>query len=222
MTTPGARRSAMALPLRRHLPFYCGLAGGATAFLSILTVPVLLATVLAANAFFAIYLGLTLSGLRGLTAGYLKANASASDEPVWIIFLVTLAAVVAAIAALFVVVNRTSQDNALSLALALSAVPLGWFTIHVMAALHYAHEYWQPDNDAGQRRRGLAFPGTADPSGMDFVYFSFVTGMTAQTSDVSVTTTRMRRINVVHGIASFFFNTVLVAAAVNIAVSLGP
>jgi uncharacterized membrane protein len=31
----------------------------------------------------------------------------------------------------------------------------------------------------------------------------------------------MRRINLLHAIVSFFFNTVLVAAAVNVAVSLG-
>ena len=45
--------------------------------------------------------------------------------------------------------------------------------------------------------------------------------MTAQTSDVAVTTTAMRKLNLMHGILSFFFNTVLVAAAVNVVVSLG-
>lgn len=45
--------------------------------------------------------------------------------------------------------------------------------------------------------------------------------MTAQTSDTAITSTAMRRINLIHAIVSFFFNTVLVAAAVNVAVSLG-
>jgi uncharacterized membrane protein len=44
--------------------------------------------------------------------------------------------------------------------------------------------------------------------------------MTAQTSDVAVTKTRMRKLNLLHSVVSFFFNTVLVAAAVNVAVSL--
>ena len=44
--------------------------------------------------------------------------------------------------------------------------------------------------------------------------------MTAQTSDVAITTTAMRKFNLVHAVVSFFFNTVLVAAAVNVAVSL--
>ena len=45
--------------------------------------------------------------------------------------------------------------------------------------------------------------------------------MTAQTSDVAVTTTTMRKLNLLQAIVSFFFNTVLVAAAVNFVVSLG-
>ena len=44
--------------------------------------------------------------------------------------------------------------------------------------------------------------------------------MTAQTSDVAITSTAMRKFNLIHGIVSFFFNTVLVAAAVNVVISL--
>jgi uncharacterized membrane protein len=47
-----------------------------------------------------------------------------------------------------------------------------------------------------------------------------VIGMTAQTADVNITKTNMRKLTLIHAIASFFFNTVLVAAAVNVAVSL--
>ena len=42
----------------------------------------------------------------------------------------------------------------------------------------------------------------------------------AQTSDTDITSTRMRRINLLHAVVSYFFNTVLIAAAVNGAVSL--
>lgn len=212
----------MRLPTRRHFPFYCALAAGAAGALLAFWLPVTKATVIAANAFFAVYLVLTFAGLTRLTADHLRTKASADDEPVWIIFLVTFGAAVAAIVALFVLINQAGERHPLNLALALSAVPLGWFTIHMMAATHYAHVYWQPDGPAESRRhrRGLEFPGTENPAGIDFVYFALVTGMTAQTSDVAVTTQRMRAINIVHGIVSFFFNTVLVAAAVNLVVSL--
>lgn len=211
----------MRTALRRHLPFTVGLVAGGLAFLSILAVPLLLATVISANMFFAVYLSLSLSKFPRLSPEHLRDNASADDEPVWIIFLVTLAAVAAAVAALFVLINKAAGPAPLTLALALSAVPLGWLTIHTMTAIHYAHVFWQPDERLDERRRGLDFPGTKDPAGIDFLYFAFVVGMTAQTSDVAITTSRMRRINLVHAIASFFFNTVLVAAAVNLAVSIG-
>ena len=104
---------------------------------------------------------------------------------------------------------------------------LGWLTIHTMAALHYAHLYWRPGPDTapGQRRRSrgadLIFRATTKPGGYDFLYFSLVIGMTAQTSDVAITKTQIRKLNMLHAVVSFFFNTVLVAAAVNVAVSLG-
>ena len=53
----------------------------------------------------------------------------------------------------------------------------------------------------------------------DFVYFSFVIGMTAQVSDVGITDKIIRRTATVHGIISFIFNTALVALMVNIAAS---
>ncbi|MGR3542919.1 MAG: DUF1345 domain-containing protein [Paracoccus sp. (in: a-proteobacteria)] len=55
----------------------------------------------------------------------------------------------------------------------------------------------------------------------DFVYFSFTLGMTEQTSDLAIRDTRLRRIATLHSALSFFFNTVILALAVNLAVSLG-
>jgi uncharacterized membrane protein len=62
--------------------------------------------------------------------------------------------------------------------------------------------------DAG----GLEFPDTNEPTGWDFLYYSFVVGMTAQVSDVQVLTTP---------IVSFFYNTVILALAVNLAAGQG-
>ena len=44
--------------------------------------------------------------------------------------------------------------------------------------------------------------------------------MTAQVSDVQVVSTRMRQMVLGHSLASFFYNTVLIALAVNIVVVL--
>lgn len=56
---------------------------------------------------------------------------------------------------------------------------------------------------------------------MAFIYFSLVIAMTAQTSDTGVTDNKMRRIVTGHSLFSYLVNTVAVAAAVNIVVSLG-
>lgn len=213
--------------LHRHVPFYLAVAAGVVAFLLAMWLAPNVPWAIAANAFFFVYLALTLAGLPGLTADYLKKNAAHADVPVWLIFLITLGAVGVSVVSLFMTINAKDAPTSFDFVLALLAVPLGWLTIHMMAAIHYAHEYWQPDDKTGDAKgsrkaqRGLEFPGTPEPRGTDFVYFAYVIGMTAQTSDTAVNTSAMRNRALVHSIVSFFFNTVLVAAAVNVAVTLG-
>jgi uncharacterized membrane protein len=206
-----------------NLPFLAACGATAVAFaLALLLVP-RLSWAIAANAFFAVYLALSLVELPKMSADRLKRRAASEDVPVWIIFLVALIAIAVSVVLLFDTINQRPAPDPVEYALALTAVPLGWFTIHLMCAFHYAHEFWQPDDGAkaSKARQGLAFPGTEKPQGIDFAYFSFVVGMTAQTSDVDVTTPEMRRRVAIHGIVSFFFNTVILAAAVNITVSMG-
>lgn len=205
----------------RHRPFYLAVAAGIGAGAAGLWLWPRLGFPLAINAFFATYLAMTLASLPRLSASFLRRHAASSDLPVAVIFLVTLAAVASAFVALFVLLNTERHASASEAILTLLAVPLGWMTIHMMAAIHYAHVYWQPGETPQKHAGGLEFPGTPEPRGLDFVYFSFVIGMTAQTSDVQITSQRMRGTNILHAVVSFFFNTVLVAAAVNAAVTLG-
>lgn len=104
-----------------------------------------------------------------------------------------------------------------------ASVFLGWLMIHTMWGMHDAWEYYAaPDKGSDRHQRGgLEFPGDGDPDGSDFIYFAMVIAMTAQTSDTDVTSRAMRRIVSVHSLFSYLFNTVIVAAAVNIVVSLG-
>jgi uncharacterized membrane protein len=205
----------------RHLPFYAGIAAAVLCGVPAILMKPDFAIDIAAVVFFSCYLGRTIIRLPYLTAAYLEHHATDADEPVWIIFAVTFAAAAVSIGSLFVVLNRKGASG-IELALAFASVALGWFTIHTMAALHYAHVYWRPSNTETGRGAGrsLSFPGDTKPGAFDFLYFAFVIGMTAQTSDVAITSTAMRKVNLLHAIASFFFNTVLVAAAVNAAVSL--
>ena len=98
-------------------------------------------------------------------------------------------------------------------------VVLSWLFAHTIFAVHYAHDYY---NDLAESRPpGLGFPKQneeehEDPDYWDFLYFSFVVGMTAQVSDVLVLTQRWRRVVLAHGILSFLFNTVVLALSINL------
>jgi uncharacterized membrane protein len=133
--------------------------------------------------------------------------------------LVSLALVVlGASAALLGVVVLLQQSMRMAgtgklqaIALALSAVALGWALIHTVFTLRYAHEYY----DAPDGEPELAFPGRTDaPDYLDFAYFAFVIGMTSQTSDVAIQGTRTRRTVLLHGVLSFGFNTAVLALTI--------
>ncbi|MCW0002207.1 DUF1345 domain-containing protein [Pararhizobium sp. YC-54] len=206
---------------RRHAPFYAGgVCAAITAVLCLYVAPKF-AVGLPAVVFFSVYLLLIARRMPKLTGAYLKRNAAGTDEPAVIIFAVTLVTVGVSTVSLFQALNAGGTETVVELVVAFASVALGWLTIHTMAAMHYAHRYWSPEmgDDEGDGH-SLDFPGTKEPGGYDFLYFAFVIGMTAQTSDIAITSTEMRKINLVHAVVSFFFNTVLVAAAVNAAVSL--
>jgi uncharacterized membrane protein len=119
----------------------------------------------------------------------------------------------ASLAAIILELGVTPRQTP-QLVLAVATIVLTWSAIHTTFALHYAHDYYR-----GAKAGGLAFPGGEQPDYWDFVYFSFVIGMTAQVSDVDITDRLIRRTATVHGIVAFIFNTALVALMVNIAAS---
>ncbi len=113
------------------------------------------------------------------------------------------------------------MDRSISVILSISTIFLSWLLIHTVFAIYYAHEFHsESPSGAHGRGGGLEFPGDRTPDYLDFLYFSFVVGTTAQTSDVEVTSRAMRRVVMLHGILSFFFNTAVIALAVNLALQL--
>jgi uncharacterized membrane protein len=95
------------------------------------------------------------------------------------------------------------------------AVGCAWTLIHTAMSLRYAHLFYYDDGD-GTGIGGLEFPKTPHPNDYDFMYFSFIVGMTFQVSDVVVTDTGFRRHVLYHSILSFAFNTAIIALGVNI------
>lgn len=221
-------------PLHRHKQFLVSFCIGLVVFAAVfpllgsLPVSTRLAysILIAADAFFVVFIALAIAKMPLLSGRYLSKNARETDLPVMGIFAITLGIVFIAVILLFLLINHKDRDP-VELGFAMLSLPLGWFTIHAMAALHYAHVYWMDGDaiDAETKKKmpvgGLDFPGSKRPDGWDFLYFATVIGMTAQTADTAITTSHMRRVVLVHSILSFFFNTVILAAVVNLAVSLG-
>jgi uncharacterized membrane protein len=211
----------------RHGQFIAAAVLGLVALAAALLFSLPLPYTLGANLFFIIFSGMVLFGLPRMNPEYLHRNARVADLPVFLIFAVTLLIVAVAVGGLFVLMNGAQRPQPLELSFALSSVPLGWFTIQAMASLHYAHLYWVRDDAAAETGKGLKpaggleFPGKSPPNGTDFLYFAATVGMTAQTADTAISSSAMRGAVLVHAIVSFFFNTIIVAAAVNLAVTLG-
>ena len=166
--------------------------------------------------FVALYVLLVYSMMLRSGLAYIRRNAVLQDDGRFLILLVTALGAFASIAAIVFELGA-SHHNTKALALATLTVALSWAAVHTAFALHYAHDYYR-----GAKPGGLQFPSGDQhekPDYWDFVYFSFVVGMTAQVSDVGITDRTIRRTATAHGIVSFVYNTALVALMVNIAAS---
>lgn len=146
----------------------------------------------------------------------IRSRAAREDDGKVTILLLTVGA---AVASLFAITAQLSVSNApgghsYTLIFATATIILTWFFLHTIFALHYAHEFYGSN---ARRGSGLKFPGDAEPGYWDFVYFSFVIGMTSQVSDVAVSDKAIRRVVFLHGVVSFFFNIGLLALTFNIA-----
>ena len=100
----------------------------------------------------------------------------------------------------------------------LLAVILSWLLAHIYFGLHYARLYYDDTLVDGKLtyHRGLEFPQRETADFWDFMYYSFTIAMCYQTSDVTVTSVRIRRVTLVHAIFSFLFVTAIIGFVVNV------
>ncbi|MFL6814744.1 MAG: DUF1345 domain-containing protein [Bradyrhizobium sp.] len=168
------------------------------------------------DGFITVYLTLVYIMIFRCELSHIRRNAVLQDDCRFLILLVTALGAFASIAAIVFELG-SSNRSAPQLTLATVTIALSWAAVHTTFALHYAHDYYR-----GAKPGGLQFPSGDQHDHADywdFVYFSFVIGMTAQVSDVGITDKTIRRTATAHGIISFVFNTALLALMVNIAAS---
>ena len=156
----------------------------------------------------------------------MRRRAEFEDEGRYTVLILSAAA---AIAILLTIVselhglkNLPSRLAGLHVALAAWTILLSWVFMNTIFALHYAHGYYgdaDPSSDY-KPTAGLVFPGRPEPDYWDFLYFSFVVGMTFQVSDVEIENHSLRRDVLAHGVLAFFFNVIILALTINIVAGL--
>jgi uncharacterized membrane protein len=147
--------------------------------------------------------------------------AKIQDSSRTFIFLFVIAASLISMAAIvFLLKSAKGHSGSVNerILLAIGAVFISWWLVHTIFTMRYAHMYYDTDTDDGEKKEigGLIFPDESEPDYLDFVYFSFVVGMTFQVSDVEISSRQIRRLAWLHGLLSFGFNTAIVALSINV------
>jgi len=212
--------SRLLTAFRRHARFFAALICGIAAVLASQALGFSAPFLLGGDIFYLAFLTLIMAMIANLSAGELRQRGRSADEGIGVVILIILATMLFFFTAVFEALGKKHGIQWVPLILAGIGAPLGWFVLHTTMAFHYADLHYFDDPDTPDDDRDLEFPGRQEPCPWDFLYFSFVIGMTCQVSDVQVKTTVMRRAVLWHGLVSFFFNTVFIAMTVNAAVAM--
>lgn len=167
-----------------------------------------------------LYIILASTLMSRATVTSMRRRAHQLDPGKWGVLSGAVLAAVASLVAIGVelIAAKGSPHADVAAGLAAATVLLSWTFLHVFFAQHYAHDYWLDRPKPGER--SLDFPGNDQPDYLEFLYFSFTVGMTAQVSDVTTRSAAMRRLVLMHGALSFLFNTAVLALGVNLAAGL--
>lgn len=164
----------------------------------------------------ALYLVLSYRVAAHASVATIRQRAAINDEGAIALLILAPAASLTSLAA--VLAELGHAPGWYRVALGLGTILLSWAFMHWIFALHYAHQFYGASGD--KRSSGLVFPGNQEPDYWDFLYYSLVVAMTAQVSDVQITSKSIRRLTTAHGVISFFFNVAVLALTVNIVSSL--
>lgn len=149
--------------------------------------------------------------LRAGEADQMRQAAAANDaNRGGLLILTVITSIVIMVA---VVTEKLEKASPWAIALVLLSLALAWVFSNTIYALHYAHLFY--GQDSGEDLGGIDFPDCDNPDYWDFIYFSFTLGMTFQTSDVDITSRRVRRIVTGHCLAAFVFNLGVLAFTIN-------
>ena len=165
-----------------------------------------------------VWVGLVL--LRADTGHIKRVALAQADNAATVLTIVVVASVTSLVAVIFeLIAAKAAGPNHMLVHGAFAAVTVigSWLLLPMLFGTTYAAAYYDAEPDSG-----LIFPGATkgfEPDHTDFLYFSFTIAVTAQTSDVEVSSRRMRRLVLAQSVVSFVFNTTILAFSINAAAS---
>jgi uncharacterized membrane protein len=171
-----------------------------------------------------VYLALGFRTMMSCGSDVIRKRAERQDDGKIVILILVLLAIALSFWTVVGVLSEAKQTSGhtriLRTLLAAATVGLSWLVTQVVFTFHYAHEFYRPDDTAEKLAGGLEFPHDSKPDYWDFFYFATSLGAASQTSDVTIRTKALRRLVTLHAVVSFFFNTAVLALAINIGASL--
>ncbi len=132
-----------------------------------------------------------------------------------VLLAIAVAVSLAVLVAVAAELTQKAASQPLSILLVIVTLALAWLFSNTIFALHYAHMFYV-SHGTGKDCGGLEFPGSPEPDYWDFIYYAFCLGMTFQTSDVSVTDGRFRRVSTGQCLVAFVFNLGVIAFTINV------
>ena len=120
------------------------------------------------------------------------------------------------IAIVMVALLSELQDNrTITIALSAATLVIAWIFANTLFLLHYAQIYYT--QVGGKDVRGINFPGNdGEPNAWDFAYFTFTLAIIFSVSDIVITSRRIRRIAMFHGMLAFVFNIFVIGISVGL------
>lgn len=184
------------------------------------TLPLTTRGVIAWDVFVAAFLILAVNHFLRADHKRIAADAARQEEGEWSLFALTLVGAVMSFTAIVIFsgLAHLKAHHAEYIVLVALTLAASWLMTQVTFAYRYAHEYYAMEDGAPEG--GLKFPGEDSPDYLDFIYFSFVLGMTFQVSDVNITGRKMRRLATLQGVIGYMFNTIVLALTINIAAGI--
>ena len=200
--------------------FLSAVAGAAVA-LAATALPNKTRVVLGLDAFLATFVALTYVMISGTTADQCVAMANQKQPIRHTEVIASIATTLVGIAAIGVMLHSQRDEaswlRTFHLGGSLLALLFGWIAAQMIFAVQYMRIYYRnPEGGSVRTAPGLDFPGEGRPDLWDFMYYSFTIAMCFQTSDVSISSTGLRRLTLMHALYSFFFVAAIIGFVVNV------